>query len=376
MKEVLLVSISGYFDSLAEIPYMFKKAGCTVDVFCGEESWLRTNLFHDNWIDVEGTHDDFVNKLFNYVDGHNFVYDWILLLDDATVKAVNDRVTSEEQFKRYLPLIKIENRMLLSSKLGLSILCEKYDIVTPRFLNYSEISGIDEIYTKLEFPVLLKEDFSCGGIGIQFCETKETLSECLDKVAVKENLVVQEFITGEDVGLEALYHEGKLVMYNAGEILTYMYNRFSFTTRRNYYQNIQIEEILTQMGESFGLNGFASIQFIYHKERNKYYLVEVDCRTNLWMPYSRFTNRNFTDGIRHILYGTPIKPISKPMGYKTEVTIFDRDIRRCIKHRDYKGLLQWTFNYKGCWKFIPFYDWKLFKRIMKKQINDLLHKMA
>lgn len=347
-----------------------------VDVFCGENSWLRTNKHHDHWIDVEGTHDDFVNKLFKYVDEHPKTYDWIVLLDDATVKAVNDRVETEEQFKRYLPLTKIENRILLSSKLGLSVMCEKYGITTPQYVNYSEVSDIDAIAAKLQFPVLLKEDFSCGGIGIKQCSKKEDLPACLEQVMVKDNLVIQEFIDGEDVGLEALFHDGKLVMYNAAEILTYMYNQFSFTTRRNYYQSSEIEAILTKMGESFGLNGFASIQFIYHKERKKYYLVEVDCRTNLWMPYSRFTNRNFTDGIRHILYGTPIKPITKPIGYKTEVTIFDRDIRRCIKHQDYKGLLQWVFNYKGYWKFIPLYDWKLYKRIMKKQINDFMHKMA
>ena len=81
-----------------------------------------------------------------------------------------------------------------------------------------------------------------------------------------------------------------------------MYNRFSFTTRRNYYQSKSIEALLSNMGKAFGLNSFASIQYIYHKERDTYYLIEVDCRTNMWMPYSRFTNQNFSDGIRNILY--------------------------------------------------------------------------
>ncbi|MDD2797465.1 MAG: ATP-grasp domain-containing protein [Bacteroidales bacterium] len=373
---ILLASISGYFDSLAEIPYMFKKAGCTVDIFCGEESWLRSNKFHDHWIEIEGTHDQFAAKLFEVVEQNPDKYAWILLLDDATVKVMNDRITSEDLFKKFMPLTKMENRELLSSKLGLSVLCEKYNILTPKFLNFSTIINKKTIVEKLQFPILLKEDFSCGGVGIQKCDDETLLDECIGRVVVRENLVVQEYIDGEDVGLEALFHDGKLVMYNAAEILTYMYNRFSFTTRRNYYQNERIEAILRKMGESFGLNGFASIQFIYHPVRDQYYLVEVDCRTNLWMPYSRFTPQNFTDGIKFILYGTPIKPSKKPIGHKTEVLIFDRDIRRCVKHRDYIGLLKWIVNWKGYWKYIPFYDLKLFKRIFMKQVNDFRHKLT
>jgi hypothetical protein len=30
----------------------------------------------------------------------------------------------------------------------------------------------------------------------------------------------------------------------------------------------------------------------------------------------------------------------------------------------------WVFNYKGYWRFIPFYDWKFFKRILGKLFND------
>lgn len=374
MKHILLCSISSFFDSTGEIPFMFKQAGCIVDVLCPEGSWLLSNSYHDDWYQSDENEDNYFNILLSIVNETPNKYTWIVLLDDATVKLANERISSEEIFLKIMPITKIENRNILSSKLGLSTICKKYDIETPKFLNYSEIYNIQEIEKQLNFPVLLKEDFSFSGIGIQYCEHQEFFNDFIEKVRVKENLVIQEFIEGEDIGLEGLFQNGILIMYNAAKVLTYMYDKFSFTTRRSYYQNEKIETLLQTLGKAIGLNGFASIQYIYHKERNIYYLIEVDCRTNMWMPYSKYTDQNFSDGIKKILYNTPLKKEPPITNSKIEVSIFDRDIRRCFKNKDFKGIFQWLTNYHGYWRFIPLYDSKYFKRVFKKLFIDVFNK--
>ncbi len=131
--------------------------------------------------------------------------------------------------------------------------------------------------------------------------------------------------------------------------------------------------MLIILGKSLGLNGFASIGYLYHPERKIYYLIEVDARVNSWMAYGRFTGHNFIDGVRRITnWGKPGNDAPTKPGKLIEVAIFDRDVRRCVKHKDYKGLLKWMVNYKGYWKFIPFYDRRLMKRIMKKMLYDFL----
>ena len=50
----------------------------------------------------------------------------------------------------------------------------------------------------------------------------------------------------------------------------------------------------------------------------------------------------------------------------TVVALFYRDIIRCFKFHDFKGILQWLFNYKNYWRFIPTYDKVLFKQILKE----------
>jgi len=371
MYNVLLASLTG-FDSTAEIPYIFKKAGCkTVDVFCNSESWLLSNRFYDNWIETSVEHEPFKTQLIKLVEEKFDHYDWVVVLDDASVKLMNESITDERLFKKILPLTKIENREILSSKLGLSNICKKYGIVTPGYINYSETHDVEAEIKKLNFPILLKEDYSFSGMGIQYCETEADLKGAFEKVRVKENLVLQEFIQGEDIGIEALFRDGELITYNCADVLTYMYNKFSFTTRRLYYQNAEIAELLKKLGKSVGLNGFASIQYVYHPERKKYYLIEVDARVNGWMPYSRFTGHSFSDGIKRIMAGDLSHVSDNNNNEKVEIAIFDRDIRRCAKHKDFKGLFAWIFNYKGYWRFIPLYDIKFFKRIVTKLLKDL-----
>ncbi|EHQ28221.1 ATP-grasp domain-containing protein [Mucilaginibacter paludis] len=374
MYNVLLVSIASFFDSTGEIPFMFKRAGCQVDVFCNETSWLLSNRYHDNWIKSSEDHETFKDQLLKLIDEKPDHYNWIVPLEDITIKLMNDAILSEDIFKKILPINKIENRDLLSSKAGLSSVCQKYGITTPRFVNYSDVNDTEVIKQKLDFPILLKEDFSFSGIGIQYCEDESELQGCLDKVQVKTNLVLQEFIKGEDIGLEALFRDGELITYNCGEVLSYMYDKFSFTTRRKYYQNEEIAALLRVLGKSVGLNGFASIQYIYHPGRKLYYLIEVDARTNSWMPYSRFTGHDFSDGIRRIINNQLAyipTGTTKPDDW-VEVAIFDRDIRRCFKRKDYKGLLRWIFNIDGYWKFIPMYDSKIISRISRKIMKDFL----
>ncbi len=370
MYNVLLVTLTG-FDSTAEIPFLFKRASCNnVDIFCNPTSWLRSNRFHDKWIESSTEHPEFVAQLVRIIEADPEYYNWIVPLDDASVKLLNESISDEWLFNKVMPINKIENREILSSKIGLSNICKKYGITTPRYLNYSEIESDETITKELDFPILLKEDYSFSGIGIQFCESPDQLAACLANVRVKDNLVLQEFIKGEDIGVEALFRDGKLITYNCAEVLTYMYNKFSFTTRRLYYQNTEVAALLKTLGQSVGLNSFASIQYVYHPGRKTYYLIEVDARVNSWMPYSRFTGHSFIDGIKKIMAGDLTHDIDITDDKKIEIAIFDRDIRRCVKHKNFRDVLAWVFNYKGYWRFIPFYDRKFFGRILGKLFND------
>jgi len=373
MYTVLLASFSDFFDTPGEVPFMYKKAGYKVVVFCCDTCWLRSNSFFDEWIDVSKDKEVFANSLINLIKEKGNQFDKVVLLDDETIKLMNENIIEEDLFVKIMPLNKIENRGMLSSKIGMSTVFEKYNITTPRYLNFAEENNYDLIGKRLHFPVLLKVDFSFSGTGIRKCEAPNELEEKINELHDKKNIVIQEFIEGDDIGVEALFSEGELICYQAARVLSYMNNKFSFTTRRIYFRNEKIEKSLQQLGRSVGLNSFASIGYIYHQVRDSYYLIEVDPRTNSWMPYSRFTNNSFIDGLKQIAFGNEkVSSRSNSQENKeTEIAIFDRDLRRCVKTKDIKGIMRWVFNYKGYWRFIPLYDRKYFSRIMNKMVVDL-----
>ena len=53
---------------------------------------------------------------------------------------------------------------------------------------------------------------------------------------------------------------------------------------------------------------------------------------------------------------------SKPI----ELALFYKDIRRAIWAKDLRGIARWLFGLDGYWRFLPFYDFRLSKKIFKE----------
>jgi phosphoribosylamine-glycine ligase len=201
-----LIACYGNFRTLPEVPYMLKKGGCdVVDVLCSRESSLLRNKYYDNWIIYDKDKDDYAAKLVTVVQENN--YDWVILGDEHILKLMNERITSDHIFKKVMPLKKNENRMILSSKVGLSEVCERLSITTPKYLVTEDISHLNIATLNLRFPVLVKQDVSTGGQGIFYCNNGEELVATIRKNSADKKTIIQEFIKGRDIGVEALYKD-------------------------------------------------------------------------------------------------------------------------------------------------------------------------
>lgn len=197
MYKVLIVSSAGYVDSNGEIPYLFKKAGCAVDVFCHKSSWLLSNRYHDRWIDAGEAHDaQFADKLIQRITQDPDYYDKIVMTEDVTNKLMDTAIQDPVLFRKILSLTKMENRRILSSKAGLSIILDKYQIATPRYFIYDGRQDLAPATQHLRYPVLLKVDHSFGGAGIKLVEKPEALDHAIQQIDNPHNLMIQELITG------------------------------------------------------------------------------------------------------------------------------------------------------------------------------------
>jgi len=370
MFNVLIACYSNW-DSCAELPYILKMAGCNVTVYCSKSSWLLSNSYHDKWILSEKDEKKYCTNLENLYKKNN--YDWVVLTDDNVIELMNKNLNDQSLFSKIMPITKIQNRLLLSSKMGLSKFCVANSIDTPNFSVYNNQFDLINIKNNLTFPIVNKNDFGNAGINMIVSHSFEEFQINLSKIQENNNTLIQEYLNGEHIHIEALFYQGYLVSYISASPISNIGNIFSPITRKNYFYDENLNSILSKMGSVIGLNGFTNIHYI--KYRDIYYLIEVDPRSNSWMAHSRFiVSNDFISGVKRIVSGEYINTLqSVDFKYKTiEVAYFIRDIHRIISKNKWFEIHRWLFNINGYWKYIPLYDLKLFYRVIISLIKIFL----
>lgn len=350
-------------DVSAQTPYLFKTAGCRVEVFCYQRSWLLKNSYWDYWHQPTAEDVDiYVQELQTLINNNG--YDWVVLTDDTVLKIVNDRITDENNFKKILPIDKIQYRGILGSKAKLSIFCAEQNIATPDFAIYDHNSNPINLAAQIGFPLLLKIDTSGGGKGIYFITDNQTLTETINGLPAdkKNNLVFQKYIVGDNISVEALYRHGQLIGCATSKVLENVTTEFSVSRVRFYQAHPNLIPLLTTIGRAFGLNGFCSMTFMREKLSKRYYLVEADLRPHAWFYLSKFSGVNFSQLISIYLNqnSTPQKMFPLTNSNEKIIKHFSRDLKWQIEHRSLTGTLSWYLNVQASYKFLPWYDQKLF----------------
>ncbi|MBO9619028.1 MAG: ATP-grasp domain-containing protein [Niabella sp.] len=368
----ILIVCRGNWDTLAEMPYVLKKGGGDkVDVYCSDQSWLICNSYYDTWYKSALEDQDFVQQLIELVNRNH--YDWVIVGDEPAVELLNRTIKSDDDFLKIMPLTKLEWRSVLSSKIGLARFCESNSIAAPGYQIYNQESDGEKIKSNLKFPVVPKIDFSWGGEGMVVWDTPDAFDKAIPTIPVNKNILIQEYIIGKEHPVEALFFKGKLLMYQTSEITKYSGNKFSITTQRNFFDCPDIKERLVQLGEKLGLNGFVSIAYIFDSRDGSYNLIEVDTRPNSWTAAGRFLSPDLLNAIRHITGKNYSEPLAQEgiKASKKNVALFYKDLRRTYWDKDLKTAARWVFNINGYWRYIPFYDFTLFRKATSSIVKEI-----
>jgi hypothetical protein len=371
MKTVLLVSKFNW-DTPVEVPYIFKKAGFKVYVYCPAQAWLTCSSFYDKQFLAPDQDEPFVFELQELLKQYKF--DWVLLTEDPLIDLVKRSILDIPMLLALLPIKNERAIEMLSSKIGFSNYFQINNIPTPSFKSY--INGVDpiDLLRGIKFPVLNKYDLSWGGTDISISYNFDELQSKLQTMPSPATLLIQEYIDGEEIRVDALFYQGKLLNYFCAKVLSYTKDRFSYTTRREYYEYQPLFELLSSIGEKVGAHGFANMSFIREKSSGIHYLIEMDLRPNSWMAYSEYlSNYNFVyclENLNHVEKNSFIKGVlsgPKPI----ELALFYKDIRRAIWSKDLMGIARWFFCLNGYWRFLPFYDLRLSRKIFKELWKEI-----
>ena len=366
MKTVLLVSKFNW-DAPAEMPYVFAKAGYEVDVFSPPESWLSSNSFIKNHHIASSDDLEFLNELVTLINQAK--YDWILLTEDPLIELVKREIKDENLLELLLPVKNKDARDILSSKIGFSSYFHSIGVDTPAYVAFQiGVNDLNDLKT-LRFPVLNKHDLSWGGTDMAISHDLQELQNVLQKLPPNARLLIEEFIEGDEIVVDAFFYNGRLLNYFCAKILSKTKDQFSYTTRRAYYAYPELSPMLTLIGEKIVAHGFANISIIRDKRTSIHYLIEIDLRPNSWMAYNNILSRHdFTYCIQnlHNLASFEFIKSSLKKNKAIEIALFYKDIRRAIWAKDLKGIARWLFGWKGYWRYLPFYDFKLTKKVFQE----------
>lgn len=359
-KRALLISFMDW-DSLIEIPAVITNGGFVLDVYAIEGSWVLRNSFFHKHIVADKDQNVFIDELLQLISSNPDAYDWIIPGDDIIIRLLNERIKDETLFYKIMPLTKIEHRELLGSKAGFSALCTRYNIDTPRYVVYEPGMTMSYVAEKVGFPMMVKIDKSEGGYGVYLCNNSSELEATFAGITNKEKLVFQQYIVGYEINTEVLFRNNVLLAYAYSRRLK-CFGKFGVSTQRLYYNNEAIAADLERIGRELGLSGFGNIVFMYSESEDRYYLIEVDMRPNSWMYYGQYTGNDFSAAVNNIANDqlVRIRPQVAQQSLKVVVTLYKKDIYRCLTEKDWRGLAGWLTNRDNRWQFIPRYDPKLY----------------
>lgn len=372
-KKVLIVDYAKW-DSLMEIPYLFFLAGVSVDSYSLKDSWLSKSKYLNEVFYSSEEVDVYLNNLSSLIGKEE--YDWVVLGDDIVIRMIAQNISKYKSFEKLIPIRNFQNLNVLGSKAGLLKACNDGGILTPPSVLCNISDDINLLTEKVTFPLLIKVDESSGGAGVYYCKNIDDVKINLNKLNENEkiNVVLQKYIRGKNISVEAIFKEGDLIMYSYSEVVKTLDGEFGISAERFYRNCEEIEKNLKDVGIFFGINGFCSMTFMC--ENGVYYLIEADLRPQGWFVLSRLAGIDFSLGIIEFLSQNSGLINQKILNNKSEIII--RNYIRClsfsIKNKQYKLLFSLIFNLNNDWRTLPFHDLKLLLSIIKQRIKGLFGK--
>lgn len=349
-----------------EIPYLFHRAGCIVHVFGRKDSWLLKSRYPKKYIPAPETQQEYLTELLSQLQKNT--YDWVVPGDDTVLRLVVQLPPESEGFQKMSPIHDPYCVSLIGSKAQLSQLCALKNITTPLFAIYHNHDDLTVLAEQVTFPLVLKVDQSCGGHGVYLCNTQKDVTETFSKLPdeQKNNIVLQKYIAGENIAIESIYKEGRLVIYSHAIVTKTLNGEFGISSERKYTECPEIESLLEKIGSAFSIHGFCSMTLMHLN--GKYFLIEADCRPQTWYPLAALAGIDFSRGITAFFENTAhfIRP-KLPQG-KHEVYIrhFSRDHIWSLQNRDFSHMFKWFYNSENRLKALPLHDpMMLFRSIIR-----------
>jgi ATP-grasp domain len=296
-------------------------------------------------------------------------YEWVIAADEGTLHALAKLERPQDAKTNYLPAWDEQCRRHLCSKIGLSRVLSECAVKTPAFRVANDCEEAISAAQELQYPVLLKIDFSGGGQGVFECRNDSDVLS-LNQIFDTGSILVQKKIEGIELDLSAIYFNGALAHFTYS-IIERTTAKFGASVLRAYHSLKDIPagifSEMTLMGLVLGASGFVTVSCIEAADGSGRYYIEADLKPNVWVDYSRFYGENAAPRIRDWFLEHASLTQTSAMSRNTHAG------PKMIPYFLRLSLFELLVNRYRVWQFIPWEERRLVRRLLiAKAINYLL----
>ena len=168
---------------------------------------------------------------------------------------------------------------LTSDKLKTKEFYTEIDVATPE---YQILNSPDEL--DLEFPVVLKQGVGQGGKDIKIAKSIEDIEEYFEEF---DYALCEKFVEGSEISIEVLGYNGEYValppIYKGETTLegTHPLNKVKTgPCMVDGLDNNLVQHIAYKVAKNLDSDGIFEMDFMYSKQENQLYAIEVNTRPN------------------------------------------------------------------------------------------------
>ena len=209
--------------------------------------------------------------------------DWVVCASDDVMWDIGDSDLPLEAKVRLLPIMREHGLNAVTSKIGMAEALAQCGARQRDFEVAVALADLPAAAARLGYPVIVKTNRGASGDGIGVLRTPE--DDFAPRVPSLGPYLIERFVEGELMAVEALYLRGRLVAMAYSHCIETA-GAFGVSIVREYREldDSVLKESLGKLGECIGLDGFANISMIRCVD-GTHAIFEVDVRPNAWHAY-------------------------------------------------------------------------------------------
>lgn len=352
MPRTLDIAIVGAQPGLtARLPEILRRPGVSITAIGLPDSAFRRSAFVDRFIPI-GSADDpagFGRALIAAPDVLAALPEWTIVSSDDLMAELAHSALPLEITLTMLPARAEVGLKMLGSKVGQFEVCDTAGARMPRTRVARSGDELAADVAGWTSPVFVKADAGGGGGALRVVRSRpQGWARSIPEEWFP--VIVQEAVEGQEVSVEALFRQGRLVGWLYSEVIDGV-RRFGPSRVRRYCDppSLDFVEALQLVGTMAGLHGFASTAFIRSPGVPEHLLFEVDCRPNVWHQHGPRLGVDWAALMS--APAPPAEPVRPHLGSRggTIVHMYPRDLQYALYLRPWSALRPWVERRPGTW---------------------------